>query len=598
MRRLGWLAIAACLLMAGCADREEAVMSEAADREAPSPGDTAGGEIRALADEFLAAYLEHHPETGTYLGIPGSRHDRLSDNSLAALATWQAREDAWLQRTRDLDTGLEPGDPGWATLGILREMLEASVQVRICREELWGVSETAGWQTLLPYLAEIQPIGSDSLHEQALARARALTGFLDTEIANLREGLRLGYATPKHNVTLVIAQIRGLMAPGSPLGSPGARSEDASFQAAYARVVADDVHPALQRYLSFLETDYLPAARDTISVAELPDGAACYRALIRAHSTLRKTPREIHDLGIVQMAHIKAEMQEIAARSFATSDVPALLERLQTDPQYTFTSREAILDYAHAAAERARAEMPRWFGRVPHADFRIEPYPADREATGTGEYQSSSEDGSRPGVFYIPALDPQRRPRAGLESLTFHETIPGHHLQGAIALELGDRVHPIARYLYNSGYSEGWGLYSERLADQMGLYSSDLDRIGMLSDQAGRAARLVIDTGIHAFGWTRERAIEYLAAHTTWARADVEAEIDRYIIYPGQATAYMLGMLEIRRLRDRAAAAHGDSFNIRAFHDRVLDDGSVPLELLEQKIEHWIATGRKAGAIP
>lgn len=594
MRGLGSLAIAICLLALACADRGESAASDRSGREEAAAGDASASPIRALADEFLAAYLERHPETGTYLGVPGSRHDRLTDHSLAALAAWRAREDAWLQRVDALDAGIEPGDPDWATLGILRETLEASVQMRICREELWSVSETAGWQTFLPYIAKIQPIGSDDLHEQALTRARALSRFVDAEIENLREGLRLGYAVPRHNVTLVQEQIRGLMAPDSPLGSPGQRSEDAAFQADYAEMMEDSVRPALRRYLAFLETEYLPAARDTIAVSELPDGAACYRATIRAHSTLRKTPREIHDLGLEQMARIQAEMGEIAARSFATRDVAALLERLQSDPQYTFASREAILEYAHAAAERARAAMPRWFGRVPRADFRIEPYPAYREATGTGEYQSSSEDGSRPGVYYVPVRDPQRRSRAGLESLTFHETIPGHHLQGAIALELGDRVHPIARYLSNSGHGEGWGLYSERLADEMGLYSSDLDRMGMLSDQAGRAARLVIDTGIHAFGWTRERAIEYLATHTTWARADVEAEIDRYIIYPGQATAYMLGMLEIQRLRERAAAAHGDAFNIRAFHDRVLDDGSIPLGLLEQKIEHWIATGSKA----
>ncbi len=565
---------AACLTAAGCA----------------GPAHDTTMNLRSLADEYLEAYLDRHPEIATYYGIPGRRHDRLTDRSAGAIAAWRAREDAWLEALRDLGDAIGPGDPGWATYGILRETLESSIGMRVCRTELWNVSETDGWQTFIPYIAEIQPVGTPELRGQALRRARALATFLDTEIANLREGLRLGYSAPKRNVDLVIEQIRGLIDPDSPLGSPGRRDDDPAFRGDFIAVMQDDVRPALRRYAAFLENEYRPAARDGIAISVNPDGAACYRAAIRYHTTLDRAPRAIHDLGLREMARIQEEMRVIAERSFQTSDLPGLLHRLTTDPQYAFGSREAILEYAEAAVSRAEAAMPRWFGRLPRAGFRIEPYPAYRENTGTGEYQSPSEDGSRPGVYYIPTREPERRPRAGQESLAFHETMPGHHLQAAIALEAGDRIHPIARYLYNSGYGEGWALYAERLADEMGLYGSDLDRLGMLSDQAARAARLVIDTGIHAFGWSRARAIDYLAAHTTWALPDVEAEVDRYIVYPGQATAYMLGMLEILRLRDRARETLGESFRIQDFHDRVLEDGSVTLGMLDEKIEHWIAT--------
>ncbi len=568
------LLLAGCLpLLAGCA---------AAEHGAQSPS------IRSLADEYLAAYLERYPEIGTYYGIPGSRHDRLTDNSLAALAGWQAKEDAWLARVRQL-AGVPPGRPDWAIQGIQRETLEAVVAKRVCRDELWAVSETAGWQTEVAYIAEIQPVGNPGARRQALDRARDLVRFLDTEIVNLREGLRLGYSAPKRNVGLVAAQVRALLEPDSPLLSPARRDGEEAFRAELAKILDEEVRPALRRYLDFLETEYAPAARSAIAVAENPGGAECYRAAVRYHSTLELAPREIHDLGLRQMAEIQAEMREIARRAFNTGDLPALLERLRTDPEYAFSSRQEIIDFSQAALDRAKAAMPRFFGIMPRSDVVIESYPAFLEDSGTGEYQSPAEDGSRPGLYYIPVSNPEQRPRAVYESLAFHETIPGHHLQLAIAVESRGRGHPLMRYLDNAGYSEGWGLYSERLADEMGLYSSEMARMGMLGDQAARAARLVIDTGIHELGWSRQRAVDYMTAHTTWAPQDIEVEIDRYIIWPGQATAYMLGMLKIRELRRRAEEAFGPSFRLPDFHDRILEDSGVTLGMLEAKIEHWIS---------
>ena len=544
--------------------------------------------IRSLADEYLAAYLERYPETGTYYGIAGQRHDRLTDNSLAALESWHAKEDAWLESLRQLGSGVAPGAPDWAVHGVLLETLEAAAAKRVCRDELWGVSETEGWQIYMAYLAEIQPVGDADSREQALARAAALARILDTEIDNLREGLRLGYSAPQRNVGLVEDQIRPLLEPDSPLLSPAQRDGDADFQTAFTEVFDTQVQPALRRYLEFLETEYAPAAREVIAVAANPGGAECYRAAIRFHSTLELPPREIHDLGVRQMAEIQAEMLSIAKHGFGTDDLPGLLKRLTTAREYAFSSRQEIIDYSEAALARARETMPRYFGILPRADVVIEPYPAFREDSGTGEYQSPAEDGSRPGLYYIPVNNPEQRPRVVYESLAFHETIPGHHLQLAIAVE-SRGGHPLMRYLDNAGYSEGWGLYSERLADEMGLYSSELARMGMLGDQAARAARLVIDTGIHELGWSRQQAVDYMAAHTTWAPQDIEAEIDRYIIWPGQATAYMLGMRKIRELRERAEEAFGVSFQIRDFHDRILEDSGITLGMLEQKIDHWIS---------
>ena len=570
-------------VFAGCAPTPERPPPATA-----SPADEAPGLVRELADDYMAAFLDRYPETATYYGMPGHRHDRLTDNSLAMLAEWQAREDAWLVRLSELAVPA-PDSPVWSLHGILLETLEAAVAKRVCRDELWKVSEVDGWQTWLPFIAEAQPVDSEEHRRQALARARELTRFLDIEIANLREGLRLGYSAPRRNVGLVADQVRGLLTPDSPFASPAQRAAETDFQDAYMEVVEQEIEPALRRYLDFLETEYQAAAREAIAVAENPDGAACYRASVRHHATIDMAPRAIHDLGLEQMALIQAEMREIAEDAFDASDVPALLKRLTTEPEFAFTSREEIIRYSEEAVARAREAMPRFFRLQPRSEVVIEPYPAYREEGGTGEYQSPSEDGSRPGVYYIPVVDPEKRPRVGYESLAFHETIPGHHLQLAIAIERTDS-HPLARYLDKTGYSEGWGLYSEGLADEMGLYSSDLARLGMLGDQAARAARLVIDSGIHQLGWSRQQAVDYMSAHTTWAPQDVEAEIDRYIIWPGQATAYMLGMLKIRELRARAEVALGESFDVRDFHDRVLEDGAVTLSMLEQKIDRWIAT--------
>ena len=232
--------------------------------------------------------------------------------------------------------------------------------------------------------------------------------------------------------------------------------------------------------------------------------------------------------------------------------------------------------------------MHDWFGLLPKADVVIQPYPAFREKSGPNEYNPPAEDGSRSAVFFINAYQAETKSRVVAESTAFHETIPGHHLQGSIALERKE-IHPIGRYLFNSGYAEGWALYSERLADEMKLFTSDVDRLGMLSSQALRASRLVVDSGLHTLGWARQQAIDYMLAHTAESEHDVASEVDRYIIYPGQATSYMLGMLEIRAAREDAQKTMGARFDIKAFHDRVLEDGAVPLTFLRGKIRAWAA---------
>lgn len=553
----------------------------------PEPSD---GRARALADAYLEGFFGRYPEVLTYYGVPGRRHDRLTDNSLDALNAWQAREDLWLKEANAIDPATIGSSQLRATHAIVKEAVESSIATRVCRGELWSVSQFVnGWQAAYGYLVTIQPVGTDRARQDALARWRALPKYIDTESANLRDGLKQGYSAPKGIVGIVIDQMDTLIATPlkeSPFDSPSLRDKTPEFQKAFDALVRDQITPAFRRYRDFLQNEYLPAARETIAVAANPDGAACYDASVRSHSSLRLSARDVHDIGLQEIDKLTSEMKTIAERSFQTSDVPALLQRLRTDKQYLFKNREELIAYSQAALARAKAAMGGWFGLLPRAEVVIEPYPKFREKNAPNEYNAPAEDGSRPAVFLISAYEAEKKSRGEAESTAFHETMPGHHHQIAVALERKE-IHPIGRYLGNSGYIEGWALYAERLAEEMKLYSSDVDRMGMLSNQALRAARLVVDSGLHTMGWTRQQAIDYMLAHTTESVGSATSEVDRYIIYQGQATAYMLGNLEIRRAREDAQRTLGTRFDIKAFHDRVLEDGAVPVTFLRDKIEKW-----------
>jgi len=586
-------AILTCsVLLAACAPAaapEPATVPEHA--AATTPPGSADSAVLALADEMMMQMIQWSPEIVTYLGLPFPVHHRITDHSLEALAAQRAQQDGWRERLAAIDPASIDGRQNRVLHGTLTHNLESTAATRICRQELWGVSQLFGWQVQYPQLAQVQPVGSEDEGQAALTRFGALPGYIDTEIANLREGLRLGYVAPRVNAERVLEQIENLLAPPpaeSPFAVLSGRVEDEAFAADVEAMVTERINPALRRYRGFLADEYLPAARTRVGVSALPGGEACYRALAASYTTLPLSAREIHVIGTRQMDGIHDEMREIGERLWGIRHIPDILERFRTEPELLFETRDEIMEVAQAAYERARAEMPRWFGILPRAEVEIRPYPAFQEASAPlGQYMPPAEDGSRPGTYLINLDQPERQPRGMIEGIAFHETVPGHHLQLTIAQEL-EGVHPLARYLGTSAFSEGWGLYTERLADEMGLYSSDLDRLGMLSLQAFRAARLIVDSGIHALGWSRQQAIDYMLATTAESRESIEVEVDRYIITPGQATSYMIGMLEMVRLREMAEERLGDRFDIREFHDRVLEDGGVTLPMLREKIEGWV----------
>ena len=557
----------------------------------PAPP-SAPADVTRHADAYWAALIEEFPLTALFSGAPGGDDDRLGDNSIAALRRWEAREDAWLADLHGVDTAALAGRPEFATYGVLRETLESSVQERVCRRELWRASQLGGVQSLLPQVGRLQPLGSAELRAAALTRWREMPGYVDTEIANLRAGLAAGYTVPRGNVEKVLVQLDDLLAQPpaeSPFAALGARDSAPGFREDVVRIVESEIVPAVRRYRAFLADDYLPRARTTTDLAAIPGGAECYRALVRSATTLDVEPKALYDTGQAEMARIDSAMREIAVRSFGTSDVPALLARMRRDPAFKFRTREEMIETATAAAARAKAAMPRWFGRLPKADFIVDPcLPYEEESGCPGSYVAPAADGSRPGRYRLNAGNPPGEPRAWAEGVAFHEGIPGHHLEIALAMER-EGAHPIQRFSGFSGYSEGWALYAEKLALEMDLYSSDLMRFGEWGEQGLRAARLVVDPGLHVFGWTRERAIDYMLRHLTLSRRTVESEVDRYIVNPGQATSYMTGRLEIERLRHEAERRLGERFDIREFHDQVLSSGSIPLGQLRRQVGEWLA---------
>lgn len=569
---------------------------------APASAQAAGHSQRVnqVADEYYAAIVETFPLSAFLGGVPEAALDRLNPNGLDALEQWRKREDGWLARLREIPPASLDGTPERITYAVVRTALEATTARRVCRDELWSVSQQGGVHLLPARLATVQPVGTDELRQKALARYRAFGPFLDTEVANLREGVRRGYTAPRIAVEAVVEQLDGMLAvppEQSPVLLLAQRDSAPGFREDVVEVVASTLHPALGRYRDYLRSEYLPRAREETAVKALPQGDACYRARVRGFTTLETHPEEIHRIGNEQIARIEAEAAPIAQRLFGTSEMGEVYRRLRDDPRTRFGSREEVLDTAEAALGRARAALPRYFGRLPRAEMVLDPCLEFEEKSGCpNSYSPPAQDGSRPGRWRINT-NPDRASRVDLESIAFHEGYPGHHLDITLSQERPD-AHPIARIMGNSGFSEGWGLYAEELANEMGLYSGDLAQLGRLSSAAFRAARLVVDPGLHLLGWSREQAIEYMLAHTVLTRESVTSEVDRYIVNPGQATAYMMGRLEIARLRGEAEQRLGPAFDIRAFHDRVLGQGRVPLPFLREEVERWIAeAGDRAAGV-
>ena len=545
--------------------------------------------VTSVADQYVAEYLTRFPDRAELDGLSVERHDRLSDNSLAAVDEWNTLLDGWAQVIEPLDAGMLRGHPAWITYGILKEALESARRVRVCRYELWPVNHLNGWQADLAHLVAAQPVGDDAARAEAITRWSGLPRYIETEIENLREGLRLGFSTPRRPVQLVIEQLDALLESPIeewPFYAPAERDGSAEFQAAWKALLEKRIAPAVERYRTYLRDEYAARAREAIAITAHPDGEAAYRAAFRAHTTIERPAAETFELGLRRVQQNLAEALEIGRTRLDTGDLRSLVARITDDPANRFQSRESMLAYAEDAVARSRERVDAFFSRRPWGDVSIEPYPSHLERDAVDDsYWPAAEDGSRQAQYLIALYHFAGTTRSNAEITAFHEAWPGHHLQVGVARERTATAHPITRLVSNAGFDEGWARYAEALAEEMGLYTSDY---ALASRRLWPARGMVVDPGIHVRGWSRERAAAFMAESGRMTPREADATVNRIAVWPGQFTAYDTGGLEFFALREQAERALGTGFDIREFHDVVLGSGAVTLPMLREQVQRWL----------
>jgi uncharacterized protein (DUF885 family) len=450
----------------------------------------------------------------------------------------------------------------------------------------------------------IAPYKTVEDYENGLGRTHDFVRLTDSAIARLEQGLAAGVVQPKLVMENVLEQLDAMLAEGvegSSFYRPAANfpaavpeGERPRLRTAYAKSISTEIRPALTRLRDFIRDRYLPRARSTVGLQDMKSGPALYRHLVALSTTTDLTPDEIHRIGLAEVDRLHKEMETVKAQVGFTGTLQQFFEHIRTDPRFKPKSREALQQGYVAIGRRLDATLPTLFSTIPKTPLEIRPVPALTEkGAARGSYQGGTVDGSRPGVFYFNAYDLPSRTTPGMETLYLHEGAPGHHFQISLAQE-NEALPSFMRFGGNTAYVEGWGLYAETLGKELGVYTDPYQYFGYLDSQLFRAIRLVVDTGIHSKGWTRERTIQYILDNSSRGRSNATAETERYIAMPGQALAYKIGQMKISELRTRAQKALGPRFDIREFHAQVLMTGALPLAVLERKIDEWIAA-KKGG---
>ena len=431
-------------------------------------------------------------------------------------------------------------------------------------------------------------------------RVKGYTQNVKNSLINNREGLSKGYTQPRLVTEGVVSQIESLLdaeIDSHPylrvfLGSDEVLGKDDAQEliSEVKTYILEELNPAYQELATFLRDEYLPQSRAGIGIKEVPNGREWYEYLARYHTTTDLTPDEIHEIGLQEVARIRSEMEDVMESVAWEGDFRSFLEFLRTDPQFYYETGEELLDAYRAMSKKIDAYMPTLFNKLPRAPYGVIPIPMESAPFTTTAYYNAPSAG-RPGYFYANLYKPETRPKYEIPVLTVHEAVPGHHHQISLAQEL-ENVPNFRNYLSFTAFVEGWGLYSEQLGESMGLYEDPYDKIGQLTYDMWRAIRLVVDTGMHYKDWTRDDAINLFLENTAKTQQDIENEVDRYIAWPGQALAYKIGQLKIMELRDKAKAELGDNFDIRDYHDFILSFGSIPLSIMEEKVDEFIAENR------
>ena len=590
---LRWVVSLALLLAATSALPLRAQMTGGSASSAAAPA------LDALFAHEWERGLRDHPEKASEFGDT-RYNDRWTDLSLSAIAAREAADRSALDRLHAIDRAALTAEQQ-LNYDTFEWLLQRAVERQRFREYLRPIDHKKGAQ-LDDVIAEIMPFRLSADYRNFLARMAALPVLIDQEMALMREGVKTGNTPPRVLIERVPAQIARQIV-DDPVGSPFYRpfrnftdavssADRADLQAKAQATIRDRLVPAFRKLQLFVKDEYLPGTRTSIAATDLPDGKAYYDFLVRFQTTTNLGVDQIYETGLKEVARLRSAMEKVKNELGFKGSLAEFFSYLREDPKFFCKTPEELLNTYRATAKRIDPELVRVFKYIPRQPYGVREIPATTAPdTTTAYYQPGAADGQRPGYYYVNLYKPETRPIWEMMPLTLHEAVPGHHFQFARALELPD-APMFRKTAYFVAYGEGWALYAEQLGYDMGLYDNPYDRFGQLTYEMWRAVRLVVDTGLHAKGWSRERAIAYFKDNAAKTELDIVNEIDRYIGDPAQALAYKVGQLKISELRARAQGALGPKFDLRDFDDAVLTVGSVPLTALEARIDRWIAEAR------
>jgi uncharacterized protein (DUF885 family) len=593
------------MLLTGCAGTPSTAppSGENLSREAQSMDPAA--QLNELVENYFEDLLKLNPLLATFIG--DNRYNDDLPNSLGPehRALVLATNQRYLAAARAMDASRLTGSDLITHEVFVRE-LDRSVQGERFPDHLLPINQAGGLLTTMASLGagnNAQPFASVKDYTNWLSRLDGYVVWIDQAIVNMREGMQRGVVQPRVVIEKVVPQLDAMITTDPsqnvffgpinlfPAGIDATARDWLTAQ--YRAAIQDELVPAFERLRAFTRDEYLPQCRETVAWTALPDGEAWYAFAAEGHTTVHMTPDEIHELGLKEVARILGEMDEVRRQVGFQGDRKAFFAFLESDPQFYFTRGADLVAGYVALKHRIDGLLPKLFSVFPKSDYEVrevEPYRAASSAGGF--YQPPSAVGSRPGIFYVNTYNLEAQPKYGMETLSLHEAAPGHHFQIALQQELED-LPRIRRFDSDyTAYVEGWALYAESLGKELGLFTDPYQWFGRLNDEQLRAMRLVVDTGLHAKGWTREQAIRYMLDNSTLAESDVVSEVERYIALPGQALGYKIGDLRIQGLRRRAQQELGAKFDVRDFHREVLSDGAVPMDVLERKIERWIDAQR------
>jgi uncharacterized protein (DUF885 family) len=592
-RIVGFLLLVA---LAACArDEAPAGASQAASAQG------AEQRLSQLVEEYWQKYLYLNPISATVIG-DNRYNDRLEITvSPQYMADSLALEREYQKKLAEVDPAALTGQAR-LTYDIFKLDRALAIEGFRFPAELIPINQSFSMPSLFAQMGaggNLQPFATARDYEDWLKRTNDFVTWVDQAIVNMRAGIAKGVVQPRIVMEKVLPQLEPLIVkdpkqslfyrPVANLPESFTAEERERFTNAYTKAIATQIVPAYQRLQAFIRDEYLPKTRATVGINSLPNGAEWYAYLVKLQTTTALTPAEIHDIGLKEVARIRAEMAQVIAQVGFKGDLVAFFAHLRSDPRFYYTRPEDLLNGYRALKSQAAEAAPRLFAVTPKADFEIRAVEEFRaKSAASASYRVATPDGSRPGVFYVNTYDLKSRPRYTMQSIYLHEAVPGHHFQLSIQQELED-LPSFRRFGGYTAYSEGWGLYAESLGRELGFYADAYDYFGALGTEMFRAVRLVVDTGIHSKEWSREQAIEYMSANAPIGPSDAVSEIERYIANPGQALAYKVGELKLKELRARATERLGERFDLREFHTQVLTDGALPLDVLEAKIDRWIA---------